>query len=278
MKKLIIFCDGGLGNRLGVLIGGILTAQKLNRTPILCWPENTWCGCSFNNLFDSKYQIINLDINELFSQHINDKFMIHENQTNLELEQYYPSLDTIDFFKNIKDKDVIYYHNSIPNYFSQEEILNVLSKFIIKPIIKSKVIDFCDKNKINNDTLGIHFRKTDFQSFLNEDDIYDVIIKNPSINYFICSDSLETEEKFNILNNVFTYPKNNYVKKLQETGSWNDLTIDNEGRQFNFNVNRSKESVIEGFIDLLILSKTNIVVESHSTFLKFAKLYKNINL
>jgi len=277
MKKLIIFCDGGLGNRLGVLIGGILTAQQLNRTPILCWPENTWCGCSFNDLFTSEYEIINLNINDLFSQNINNKFIIHENQTNLQLEQYHPNLETIKLFKDIEDETVIYYHNSIPNYFSQEEILTILSKFYIKHDIKTKIIKFCDKNKINNDMFGIHFRKTDFQSFLNEDEVYNLITTHPETNFFICSDSFETEEKFSILNNVICYPKNSYVEKLNE-GEWNDLTIDNEGRQFNFNINRSKESVIEGFIDLLILSKTNIIVESHSTFLKFAKLYKNINI
>jgi hypothetical protein len=277
MKKLIIFCDGGLGNRLGVLIGGILTAQKLDRTPILCWPENTWCGCSFNDLFDSEYQVIDLDINKLFSKHINDKFIIHENQTNLQLEQYYPSLEIIDFFKNINDENVIYYHNSIPQYFSQEEILSILSKFIVKSNIKDNVFEFINKNKIDDNTLGIHFRKTDFQSFLNEEETFNYINSNSGTNFFICSDSFETEEKFNILNNVIIYPKNNYVTKLKE-GSWNDLTTDNEGRQMNFNINRSKESVIEGFIDLLILSKTNIVVESHSTFLKFAKLYNKINI
>lgn len=277
MKKLIIFCDGGLGNRLGVLIGGILTAQKLNRTPVLCWPENTWCGCSFNDLFTSEYEIINLNINDLFSQNVNNKFIIHENQTNLQLEQYYPNLETIKLFKDIEDKIVIYYHNSIPNYFPQEEILTILSKFYIKPDIKTKIIEFCDKNKINNDTFGIHFRKTDFQSFLNEDEVHNIITNHPETNFFICSDSFETEEKFSILDNVITYPKSYYVEKLEE-GTWNDTIIDNEGRQFNFNVNRSKESVIEGFIDLLILSKTNIIVESHSTFLKFAKLYKNINI
>jgi hypothetical protein len=100
---------------------------------------------------------------------------------------------------------------------------------------------------------------------------------NPQTNFFICSDSLETEKKFDILNNVIIYPKNSYVTKLVD-GSWNDLTIDNEGRQMKFNVNRSRESVIEGFIDLLILSKTNIVVNSHSSFLKFAKLYNKINI
>jgi hypothetical protein len=277
MKKLIIFCDGGLGNRLGVLIGGILTAQKLDRTPILCWPENTWCGCSFDDLFDSEYQVINLDINKLFSQHIDDKFIIHENQTNLQLEQYYPSLETIDFFKSINDENVIYYHNSTPQYFSQEEVLAILSKFNVKSNIKNNVFEFINKNKIDNNTLGIHFRKTDFQSFLNEEETFNYINSNPQTNFFICSDSFETEEKFNILNNVITYPKNNYVTKLKE-GSWNDLTTDNEGRQMNFNINRSKESVIEGFIDLLILSKTNIVIESHSTFLKFAKLYNKINI
>jgi hypothetical protein len=277
MKKLIIFCDGGLGNRLGVLIGGILTAQKLDRTPILCWPENTWCGCSFNDLFDSEYQVINLDINKLFSQHIKDKFIIHENQTNLQLEQYHPSLEIIDFFKNINDENVIYYHNSIPQYFSQEEVLTILSKFNIKPNIKNNIFEFINKNKIDNNTLGIHFRKTDFQSFLNEEEIFNYINSNSQTNFFICSDSFETEKKFNTLNNVIIYPKNNYVTKLKE-GSWNDLTTDNEGRQMNFNINRSKESVIEGFIDLLILSKTNIVIESHSTFLKFAKLYNKINI
>jgi len=277
MKKLIIFCDGGLGNRLGALIGGILTAQQLNRTPILCWPENTWCGCSFNDLFDSEYQVINLDINKLFSLHTKDKFIIHENQTNLQLEQYYPSLEVIDFFKNVNDKNVVYYHNSTPQYFSQEEVLTILSKLNIKSNIKNNVFEFINKNKIDNNTLGIHFRKTDFQTFLNEEEAFNYINSNSEVNFFICSDSFETEEKFSTLNNVIIYPKNNYVTKLKE-GSWNDLTMDNEGRQMNFNINRSKESVIEGFIDLLILSRTNIIVESHSTFLKFAKLYNKINI
>jgi len=277
MKKLIIFCDGGLGNRLGVLIGGILTAEKLNRIPILCWPKNTWCGCDFNDLFYPKYQIVNLDINTLFIRNKNNKFIIHENQTNLQLEQYYPSLEIINSFKNLEDETVVYYHNSIPNYFTQDEVLSILTTFKIKSYIKEKITTFCKEKNINSNILGIHFRKTDFQSFLNEEDIFNYINSNPETNFFICSDSFETEEKFNILNNVIIYPKRYYVEKLKE-GTWNDIITDNEGRQFNFNVNRSKESVIEGFIDLLVLSKTNIIVESHSTFLKFAKLYKNINI
>lgn len=277
MKKLIIFCDGGLGNRLGVLIGGILTAKKLNRIPVICWPENTWCGCSFNDIFDSKYQIINLSINELFSKNINNKFILHENQTNINIKYYHHTIDTINLLKNNNDTTIIYYHNSIPVYFNDTEVLNTLKEFDINVNIKNKVENFCLEKSIDINTKGIHLRKTDFHHFINEDEIYSHIVATPNIRYFLCSDSLETEEKFNILNNVIINLKNHYVEKFKE-GSWNDVIIDNEGRHFNFNVNRTKDSVIEGFIDLLILSKTTIIVETHSTFLKFAKLYNKINI
>jgi|688.fasta_scaffold13289_10 hypothetical protein len=277
MKKLIIFCDGGLGNRLGALIGGMLTAEKLNRVPIICWPENTWCGCSFNDIFDSKYQTINLSINELFSKNINNKFILHENQTNINIKYYHHTIDTINSLKDNNDTIIIYYHNSIPTYFSDTEVLNTLKGFDINIDIKNKVENFCLEKSIDINTKGIHLRKTDFHHFINEDEIFNHIVDTPNTKYFICSDNLETEEKFNILNNVITNLKNHYVEKFKE-GSWNDMIIDNEGRHFNFNVNRTKDSVIEGFIDLLILSKTTIIVETHSTFLKFAKLYNKINI
>lgn len=277
MKKLIIFCDGGLGNRLGVLIGGIIFAKQLKREYIICWPENTWCGCNFNDLFEFKTDLINLSINELFENNLYNKFLIHENQTNYKIDQYYPNIENLNLFKTIEDDIVIYYHNSIPNFFNESEILEILKKFKIKNEILDEVYNFCKLKNINNKTLGIHFRKTDFKNFLNEDEIYNYIISNIKTNFFICSDSSETEQKFNILENVFIYPKKNYVEKLKD-GSWNDIIKDNEGREFDFNVKRSKDSVIEGFIDLLILSRTKIIVESHSTFLKFSKLYSNIDI
>lgn len=277
MKNLIIFCDGGLGNRLGALIGGVLTAKQLNREPIICWPENTWCGCSFDDLFESVANVIQLDINTLFNKHKTSPFLIHENQTKLDINQLYPNKANIDTLIESEEDIIIYYHNSIPEHYSETSVLEVLSQLQIKNTIKKAVSEYCIERNINETLFGIHFRKTDFQFFLNEDDVYNHIKSKPDDRFFICSDSLETEEKFSILDNVSSYPKNNYVKKLAE-GSWNNLTTDNEGRSMTFNVNRSKESVIEGFIDMLILSKTNIIVDSHSSFLKFAKLYNKLKI
>ena len=93
--------------------------------------------------------------------------------------------------------------------------------------------------------------------------------------YYICSDDKNTEDMFNKLENVFVHPKTSYVEKFKE-GGWNDCIIDNAGRCNNFNVNRPRQSVIEAFIDLLILSRTNIIVNGPSTFLHFAKYYSAI--
>lgn len=275
MKKLTIFCDGGLGNRLGVLIGGMLTSNKLKRMPILCWPENSWCGCSFTDLFHNEYELINLNINELFNQNKYNTFLIHENQTDLQINHCYPSLENVESLKNNNDENIIYYHNSLPDYYNQEQVLSILSIFRVKNEIKNILEEFCNQNVIDLKTFGIHLRKTDFINFINEEESFKYIESKPNVKFFICSDSSETEEKFLTLSNVFAYKKKYYVEKLKE-GDWNDLIVDTEGRRFNFNVNRSRESVKEAFIDLLILSRTNIITQSHSSFLNFAKLYKNI--
>jgi hypothetical protein len=277
MKKLIIFCDGGLGNRLSVLIGGFIFSKKFNRKTIICWPQNNWCGCGFNDIFDNEETVITDNINELFYKNLNNKFFIHENQTDYKIESYYPNLQNYNLLSSNEDENLIYYNNSIPDFFSLEEILETLKQFKIKSKIIDKVSNFCNDNNINSETRGIHFRKTDFKNFLNEDEIYNLISSKPTVNYFICSDSFETEQKFKSLKNVLIFPKNNYVEKFKD-GGWNDLIKDNEGREFDFNIKRSKDSVIEGFIDLLILSKTKIIVESHSTFLKFSKYYNLINI
>jgi hypothetical protein len=277
MRKITIFCDGGLGNRFGVLIGGLITADVLNMEPVICWPENTWCGCSFEDLFDTNIEVIKNDINELFSNNLDKTFLIHENQTNLKLNKVFShSENSLDTIRGLSE-DVIYYHNQIPHYFGLSKVVNKLGSLKIQPEILDKVKSFSKDYGIDRTTNGIHFRKTDVPNQLDEDKIYQHIVQNVNSKFYICSDDKDTEMKFNLLQNTVVFPKTQYVEKLKD-GGWNDLTTDNEGRVFNFNVNRPKQSVIEAFVDLLILSRTQILVNSVSSFLNFAKLYSNIEL
>jgi hypothetical protein len=90
----------------------------------------------------------------------------------------------------------------------------------------------------------------------------------------VCSDDKATEDKFAALPGVITFPKTQYPEK-REDGDWNKDTMDSDGRRFLCNVKRSRESIIEAFIDLLILSNTTISHGSSSTFFQLAKRYEH---
>lgn len=277
MRSITIFCDGGLGNRFGTLIGGLITAQYFGIEPIICWPENTWCGCSFDDLFETNFKIINDDINKLFNDNHDKIFLIHENQTNQPLKKIYQHTpQDLNIIKSMSD-DIVYYNNQISDFWLPQAVFNKLASLKIKTDILEVVKKFTTEYGITKETKGLHFRKTDVpREYINEDKTYQYIVENSEVKFFICSDDKNTEMKFNMLKNTIIYSKTQYVEKLKE-GGWNDLTKDNEGREFNFNVNRPKQSVIEAFIDLLLLSRTEIMVNNESSFLTFAKLYSNIN-
>lgn len=279
MKEFLIFCDGGLGNRLGVLVGGLLFAQKLNRAPKICWPTNTWCGCSFDDIFKNDLPQSDENINEVFSKNLDHTFLIHENQTSYHINnRLSPDEASLNTLYSSNDDVIIYYHNSIPGFFSEQEILNALNFYKIEDNITKEANEFCVKNLIDKDVSGIHFRKTDYGNLVDEDSIENLIKENSNQRYFVCSDDQLTEYKFSDYTNVVVRLKNNYVQKLNDEIGWNDNIIDMEGRSFRFNVNRPKDSVIDAFVDMLILSRTNIVVDSISSFLKFAKFYSKLFL
>jgi hypothetical protein len=281
MRKVKIFCDGGLGNRLNSLIGGLITSELLNSNPIIYWPTNNWCGCEFSDLYDTDIPIINEGLNNLFKDNLNNIFLIHENQTKFDLKKSYPqNLNSISNILNLEE-DVIYYNSLLAPYCSLEKTIEKLSSLKIKSELILKVKNFINKHLIDKDTVGIHFRKTDYQNdpsiITNESQIKNLIIKNEKLNFYISSDSNELETEFLKFKNVFIYPKTSNVLKNID-GGWNDKMIDDQGRETPFNVNRPKQSVIEAFTSLLILSKTQIPFNSRSTFLQYAKLYANIEI
>ena len=84
MRKIFVLCDGGLGNRLNSLMGGLIAADKLACDPIICWPVNNWCGCAFEDLFETSYKIIDQGVTDIFLD--DDKiYLTHDNQVGIVL-------------------------------------------------------------------------------------------------------------------------------------------------------------------------------------------------
>lgn len=278
MRKFYILCDGGLGNRLGGLIGGLITAKILHCDPIICWPTNNWCGCEFTDLFDANLNVINLKSIDLFSANRDVCFMTHFHNNEYESTNIFGhSTEDLAIVKQ-KNNTVIYFNNKLPSYTQQHNIVEELKKIQIKNDILSLVRNYCRANMIDFKTYGIHIRLTDNPRKADIDSIFTLLSSSMKENYFVCSDDKDTELRFSTLPNVKINLKNNYVKKLVE-GSWNENIIDNEGRSFNFNVDRNKDSVVEALVDMLILSRTNLSkLKNKSTFYIFAKYYSNFDI
>jgi hypothetical protein len=275
MRKMIIFSDGGLGNRLNSLIGGLIAAEKLGCTPVICWPVNNWCGCSFADLFVSNLEIIDKGINDIFLE--DDRlYLTHDIQTGKVLKNVFDhSLESINLINSLF-QDIVYYHNKIPDYFLEDDVIRQLKTFKIVSNILLPAKSFCDQHGIEKTTKVVHLRKTDHGRQIDSDQMFENILNDKKSGYFICSDDKDTEDKFNELKNVLVYPKTSYVEKLVD-GEWTTKIKDSEGRIFPYNVDRSKQSVIEAFVDLLVLSRTNIIIRNKSSFLGWAKIYALVN-
>ncbi len=277
-NKNIIFCDGGLANRLNSLISGLKLAEILKGEWIICWPINEWCGAALDDLFKVDLPIINEKLS--FFQYRKDElfFIMHEDQLKFNPKMYV-NINGITSFDclNLKmDRNYFYYNNLIPNFLSLKDINDVLNKISIKHYIKKQALDFIEKYEINNETIGLHIRKTDFGDAVNDKELFDLALSSEGM-FFVCTDDILVSKKFSKLKNCAVYLHENYVGKRDENLNWNDLVSDNVGRIYNFNVSRNSESVKAALIDLLILSKTKIVNTSNSTFLKMAIIFKQIN-
>lgn len=272
MKNLYIHCDGGFGNRFNALVVGLLICERGGFKPIISWPSTNVCRAFYDDIFETQFEF-NANRLEDYSNSIDEfEFIMHDNQLswNTLINSPY-SFSTIDqivshYNNSIKD-NLFYFNNLIPNYSDID--LSLISELKFRKEYYEIVDNFLNFENY----IGVHLRATDFpQGSVNFEGIYDKI-KGSDKMHFVCSDSLEVENKFNELDNVFTFVKTFYVEKINDSFNWrvNKGQIKDEMKKpLSFNIERSSESVKQAIVDLLILSKSDIMITSNSTFLETA--------
>jgi len=278
-KCIYIYCDGGLGNRYNCLMGGLWLAHNLNLTPQVIWPQNNWCGAAFEDLFEPGMQLCDHDYNQIFDL-IPTINVIHENVFNRPLsflQVHHTSLMEIHtHMAQMPHRHLFYLNSLIPAWMEHTHILDHIVTMLP---FKKNLVDMAEHvmhlHAQGESFWGIHMRKTDFGDNAVSDLPYmNMIVANPDQKVFVCSDDALTEQKFNLLPNVFVHDKTHYVEKLVP-GEWNQTITDQNQTQWQFNVNRSSASVQEAVVDLLILSHSNIMnTNTRSTFLHMASMLK----
>jgi hypothetical protein len=284
MKNLYIHCDGGFGNRFNSLIVGLLISEVGNYNPIISWPSTNVCRAKYFEIFEDS-KINNSDRLEEYIKSIDDlEFVMHEDQLSWGISYTHPNSfisidDVVNLYNKSSKSKLFYFNNLIPDFAKSSKLLSkVLTRIKFKQEFINEVEEFIEK--IGSPFIGVHLRATDFSSNDRIDfkTIYEFILNNDHLKFFVCSDSKDLENKFSKLENVIVKEKKNYVEKIEDTYDWRGsrgFIQDEYGKNLSFNVERSNDSVKEAIIDLLILSKSDILKTSNSTFLETAILLKD---
>ena len=64
-RTLTVYCNGGLGNRLKVLLSGMVLAETTGRHFQMLWPRTPACVASFHSLFVNAWNVIAPEQNQL---------------------------------------------------------------------------------------------------------------------------------------------------------------------------------------------------------------------
>jgi hypothetical protein len=278
MKKLIIYCTGGLTNRVFPIASGINLARITGRELYVYWPLDNRCLANFNDLYDYDLKFVGetflsgLDVSnsEFHSEYqasvqndytmynrtfLHDKMLggkLHINNLNIiNNESENILLVTNNFIKCVTENEN---RKSLVEMTFKKELLELSNKYIIE-------------NGIDKNTIGAHIRGTDLKqhnplgAYLNQiesrlsSDINQII--------FVSSDDSEIEStvKDRFGDRVICRMRKKYVEKKNKNNSWLN------------NTNTTVEMMKDSIIDLIILSKTNFIIQSNgSTFTSYADI------
>ena len=275
-----VLCDGGLCNRLNALIFALILKRRFGGEWSISWPRNNWCGAAFERLFTSALPVDELTIEDYKAREDRCLLLMHENQVGFAAERLIinKTLTSYEQYGQLlagarsDGLDVVYFNSLLPPFVSDDEVRDALALLDLNAEVAGVAGRFVAEHGIDASTIGLHIRKTDFGDAVDDQALF-TQVQGHARRFFVCSDDAAVNRRFAALPNCAVFEKTAFPEKLEDAAGWQHWTTDAEGRRFPFNINRGDVSVVEGLVDLLILSRTEIVVTSGSTFLSTARLF-----
>lgn len=267
----IVLCDGGLANRLNALVFALILKRRFGHDWQIAWPINNWCGAPIEALLQPPLPVLDRSLSSFQAEAM--PALMHEDQLGFGAPRYVhnKTLRSFEAWKPWLDMGVLYFNNLIPDWVPQHEVLAALKELRLNAEVEQRARSFVLAQRIDREVVGVHIRKTDFGNAVNDDALFEQTKASPR-RHFICSDAAEVNTRFATLPNCSVFTKTAFPEKRVQGAEWLHWNADAEGRVFPFNIERGAAAVVEGWIDLLILSRTGMLATSGSTFLAFARL------
>lgn len=280
-RRLYVFCDGGIGNRINALVSGIAIADHFQLSMTVYWPVNSWCGAAFQDIFQNALEVRTDALDTLAGKFTNAKMMLHDAigaqflQVPFDSAYDYQSLDDFAARGLPADKDIFLYPAIIAPWLPERLIHAALRSLQFTQTIQSAVQSFIGTTLVRP-FHGLHLRRTDLRVGLTDAEVLALVQRHPKEVFFVCSDDPQAEALACAHPHVHARPKSHHVEKKEESADWISLSKDQEGRMSYGNIARSRDAMIEGTIDLLILAHSQIVGYSGSTFQRMARLLGDV--
>ena len=276
-RRIYVFCDGGIGNRINALVSGIAIAEHFQRAITVYWPVNSWCGAAFADIFDNAFDVRSDALDTLAGKFSDAKMMLHDAmgaqflQVPFESAYDYQSMEDFAQRGLPEDRDIFLYPAIIAPWIPEPLVHAALSSLQFTEAIQSAVQSFITKT-LMHPFHGLHLRRTDLRVGLSDAEVMALVQRHPNEVFFVCSDDPQAEALACAHPHVHARTKTHHVEKKEERADWISLSKDQEGRVSYGNIERGREAMIEGTIDLLILAHSQIVGFSGSTFQRMARL------
>ena len=275
-SRLLIYCDGGLGNRLNAYLSGLAIAHHFQMDYMIHWPINQWCAAEYADLFSPDANVSTESLTSLNGKLGGYAMLLHDSIASDALSAPfasaydYASLD--DFESRILNsgQSIFFYPALVPQWIPETLIHAEMRNLHFTPYITLEVENFI-RSTLKKPFHGLHLRRTDLNIGLTDLEVFKIAKGNPDCAFFVCSDDPQAERLASGHPNVFSRSKSSYVQKKQDGDDWLALSKDEDGRAYHGNIQRDKASVIDGAIDMLILAHSQIVGFSGSTFQTMAR-------
>ena len=279
--RIHIFCDGGIGNRINALISGLALAERFAMHSTVYWPINSWCGAAFEDIFENTLDIRTEALDALAGKFGHAKIMMHDEigaqflKVPFASAYDYQSLEDFELRGFPTSGDLFFYPAVIPQWIPDALIHASLQRMQFSAHITQSVREFINLT-MQRPFHGLHLRRTDLRVGLTDPEVMALVQRYPQEVFFVCSDDPYAEALASAHPHVHARPKAHHVEKKETKSDWISLSKDQEGRLSYGNIQRSREAMIEGTIDLLVLAHSQIVGFSGSTFQRMAKLIGDV--
>jgi hypothetical protein len=282
---VIIYADGGLGNRISSICNGVYIADTLDIEPEFFWPVNESCGAEYGELFETERIFQNKNKLELralkrCSLLSIDNFLGLSKDFYLDPNKCLSSSKLIDWCrKQISGGRilVVFGHRIFPQIYS--DVVNVLHSEIKFCSNIINLVSSIESGGLNHHLyFGFHYRGTDgtrgrsYRLFTTTG-IYVATTLFKRKVFLATDDSGYADWALQKFKELIVIKHKRPEKRIPNL-AWDASILDSNLEVHPYNITRDKDSMIYAACELILLSKARwLFPNSYSTFLEFAALY-----